>query len=178
MRIIYSAYQVCSVDDTWLGVSDSEIPPPSGCNGPNPPSAPGPVEPAGVSTADLAVSLRDALRLPPGECLPGELAATAQRSFPAVVRGLDAGGWIAWCLSGLVLFTGEVPSMKRARVEAKRTVAALAMIQTEGNISSAARILGISRKVLRDNLRAVGLYPWRPDRVGGGDERGGDVDGD
>jgi len=39
-------------------------------------------------------------------------------------------------------------------------VMALAMLRVRGNITKAARTLVVSRKMLRDNLRRAGLYPW------------------
>ncbi|MCA9705435.1 MAG: hypothetical protein KDK70_06295 [Myxococcales bacterium] len=101
------------------------------------------------------------LGLPPDQPAPGELAATVRRFVPPLVRGLDAGAWIAWCLVGLAVFVdGPGPLTQRAQAEAKRLVVALAMLRSEGNLSAAARALGICRKVLRDHLRASGLYPW------------------
>ena len=114
-----------------------------------------------VAPGDVARFLRAMLGLPPGQPAPGELAATVRRSMPAVVRGLDAGGWIAWCLAGMAVFTeGPRPLMSRVRAESKRLVVSVAMLRSAGNLSRAAKTLGTSRKVLRDNLRAAGLYPW------------------
>ena len=59
--------------------------------------------------------------------------------------------------------------MSAAKTEAKRVAVALAMLRADGNISAAADALRISRKVLRENLRMAGLYPWpEPVRAGSG----------
>lgn len=113
-----------------------------------------------VAPRDLATVLGLALRLEPSCAVPGELAATLGRSFPSAVRGLDAEGWLAWCLSGLLVFEGGEPTIARARFESRRTVTALALLRSRGNLSRAARSLGKSRKGLRDSLREFELYPW------------------
>lgn len=114
-----------------------------------------------VEVDAVASTLRAMLGLPPGEVAPGEEAAARRRPLPPTVRDLDAGGWIAWCLVGLVLLGDEPPQMAQVRVEAKRVVMALAMMRAGGNLSAAARSLGTSRRVLREGLTVVGLYPWR-----------------
>ncbi|MCH9682904.1 MAG: hypothetical protein K0V04_15815 [Deltaproteobacteria bacterium] len=53
-----------------------------------------------------------------------------------------------------------MPGIRQARLEAQGLVAGLGMVRAGGNLSEAARQLGISRKVLRDHLRRAGLYPW------------------
>ena len=108
----------------------------------------------------LARLLRSLVGLAPDEPAPGEQAATLRRPMPAVIRGVDAGGWIAWCLVGPVVFGEPAPVMRRVRAESKRIVAALAMLHAAGSLSAAARELEMSRKVLRDHLRDAGLYPW------------------
>jgi Bacterial regulatory protein, Fis family len=118
-----------------------------------------PIEPVrlySVRPVEMAERLRGALGLPPQHPTPGEDAATFGRPMPAVVHGLDVGGWIAWCVAGLPLF-GERLSLAGVRREAKRIAATLAMLRAHGNISAAARMLGASRKVLRENLQAAGL---------------------
>lgn len=125
------------------------------------------MRPVGMAWRDVEVdavasTLRAMLGLPPGEMAPGEEAAARRRPLPARVRDLDAGGWIAWCLVGLVLFGDEQTQMAQVRVEAKRVMMALAMMRAGGNLSAAARSLGTSRRVLREGLMVVGLYPWQP----------------
>lgn len=88
-------------------------------------------------------------------------AAFVSLPMPAVVRGVDTGGWITWCLAGLSVFTHDQPPvMRRVYTEAKRIAMSLAMLRSSGNITVAAQALGTSRRALRDGLRAVGLYPW------------------
>ncbi|MCA9712161.1 MAG: hypothetical protein KDK70_40365 [Myxococcales bacterium] len=113
-----------------------------------------------IEPEDMARVLRAVLGLPPDDMAPGEAAATVGRSLPSLVRGVDAGGWVAWCLVGLGVFAEPHPTMRRVRIEPKRLAVALAMLRADGCISAAARALDISRKVLRDHLRDVGLYPW------------------
>jgi hypothetical protein len=113
-----------------------------------------------VELDDVAAKLRGMLGLSPEEPAWGEAAASVRRSMPAAVHGLDAGGWIAWCLVGLVLFGERFPELGTIRREAKRVGTALAMMRAGGSLSGAAVMLTTSRKVLRENLRAGGLYPW------------------
>jgi len=113
-----------------------------------------------VAPGDIARVLRAVLGLPPDQHAPGELAAFVQ-PMPAVVHRVDAGGWIAWCMTGLAVFAhGEPPIITRVRTEARRLALSLAMLRSKGNITNAAQALGTSRKALRDGLRAAGLYPW------------------
>jgi hypothetical protein len=119
------------------------------------------IERRDVEPADVATTLRGMLGLPPEQPAWGEAAASLRRSVPPLVHGLDAGGWIAWCLVGLVLFSEGFPALDTIRRESKRVAAALAMLRAGGSISAAAAMLTTSRKVLRENLRATGLYPWR-----------------
>ncbi len=114
-----------------------------------------------VEPGEVAEQLRGMLGLPPEQPAQGEAAAWLRRPMPAVVRELDAEGWIAWCLVGLVIFGEGFPALETIRLESKRVAAALAMLRARGNISAAAMMLKTSRKVLRENLRVGGLYPWR-----------------
>lgn len=128
-----------------------------------------------VHPAVMAEKLRSALGLPPSAPTPGETAAAFGRPIPPVVHGLDVGGWIAWCMVGLLLFGERFPSLAAVRHESKRVAATLAMLRACGNISKAAVMLGASRKVLRENLRAAGLYDDTSNaRAKGSDARGGD----
>ena len=114
-----------------------------------------------VAPGDVARILRAVLGLPPDQTAPGEQAAFVSLPMPAVVRGIDTGGWIAWCLTGISVFTHDQPPVMRCvYTEAKRIAMSLAMLRSSGNISVAARALGTSRRALREGLRAVGLYPW------------------
>jgi hypothetical protein len=82
--------------------------------------------------------------------------------MPPVVPRLATGGWIAWCLTGLPLFSEQFPTLKAARGESKRLVVVLAMLRAQGCISAASAMMGTARKILRDNLKQAGVYPWRP----------------
>jgi hypothetical protein len=119
------------------------------------------VEHRDVEPDEVAARLRTMLGLAPERPVPGEQAASFHRALPSLVTGLDAGAWIAWCMVGLALFSGGFPSLAMVRHETKRALLALVMLRTDGNVSSAGRITGTSRKVLRDGLKQVGLYPWR-----------------
>ncbi len=114
-----------------------------------------------VEPSEVAERLRGMLGLMPEQLADGEAAASLRRDLPTLVQGLDAGGWIAWCLVGLVIFGERFPALETIRQESKRVAAALAMLRAKGNISAAAMMLKTSRKVLRENLRVAGLYPWR-----------------
>lgn len=113
-----------------------------------------------VEPDDVAERLRGMLGLAPEQPAPGEAAASYRRTLPPLVQSLDAGGWIAWCLVGLVVFGEGFPALAKIRRESKRVGLALAIVRAQGRISPAARMLGASRKVVRDNLHALGLYPW------------------
>jgi two-component system NtrC family response regulator len=55
---------------------------------------------------------------------------------------------------------GSMPvNLKGAREEADRKTIRLALARTEGNISNAAKLLGISRPTLYDLLKQYGLQP-------------------
>lgn len=113
-----------------------------------------------VEPDDVAERLRGMLGLAPEQPAPGEAAASYRRTLPPLVQSLDAGGWIAWCLVGLVVFGEGFPALAKIRRESKRVGLALALVRAQGCISVTARMLGASRKVVRDNLHALGLYPW------------------
>lgn len=116
------------------------------------------IELCDVEPDDVAEKLRSMLGLAPGQPAPGEAAASYRRALPPSVQALDVGGWIAWCLVGLPLFGGGFPTLARIRAESKRVALALAIVRSQGSISAAARTLNASRKVVRDNLRAFGIY--------------------
>lgn len=113
-----------------------------------------------VEPDDVAERLRGMLGLAPEQPAPGEAAASYRRTLPPLVQSLDAGGWIAWCLVGLVVFGEGFPALAKIRRESKRVGLALALVRAQGRISPAARMLGATRKVVRENLQALGLYPW------------------
>lgn len=119
-----------------------------------------------VEPDDVAEKLRGMLGLAPEQPAPGEAAASYRLALPPIVQALDTGGWIAWCLVGLPLFGGGFPTLARIRAESKRVALVLAIVRGHGQISSAARMLSASRKVVRENLQALGIYPWGVASVG------------
>ena len=121
-----------------------------------------------ASPTEMATILRAVVGLSPDEPMPGEWAASLGRSLPAVVRGVDIEGWIAWCLVGLVVFGDGGSSMRCAVGEARRLVAVLAMIRTGANVTHSAAGLGVSRRALRERLKVAGLHPWPGSEAGGG----------
>jgi hypothetical protein len=131
------------------------------------------VERRDVEPDDVAEKLRCMLGLSPHEPAPGEAAASYRRPLPPMVHALDTGGWIAWCLVGLTLFGERSPALDTVRRESKRVALALAILRTRGGISAAARMLGASRKVVRENLVALGLHPWGAKRGRSCAEQGG-----
>ena len=120
-----------------------------------------------VEPDDVAEKLRGMLGLAPEQPAPGEAAASYRRTLPPLVQSLDAGGWIAWCLAGLVVFGDGFPALAKIRRESKRVGLALALVRAQGCISGTARMLGATRKVVRENLRALGLVPWGVANIGG-----------
>lgn len=119
-----------------------------------------------VSPSDVAGTLRSLLGLAPDEPAPGELAASIGRTLPAKVERLDVGAWIAWCLTGLPLFSGRFPKLLRVRAAADRVVMALAMTDSAGVLTKASVVLRVSRQTLRDHLRGFGLHPWHRRAMG------------
>lgn len=114
-----------------------------------------------VAPAEMATLLRAVLGLDPHRPLPEERAADLRRPFPATIRDVAAGPWLAWCLIGLTLFVGpRLPTYRAVIATAKRVIVALAMLRTD-SISRSAMVLGVSRRTLREAMRAAELYPWR-----------------
>jgi hypothetical protein len=121
-----------------------------------------------IPCTELLGSLRASLGLPPDEPHPDEDAGTVDRSLPDVLDGLDPGAWLAWAKAGLLLFSqGTLPTVRNAASTGRRVTLALAMERSCGNISASAKALGTSRKMVRDHLRAEGLYHhrWSGERV-------------
>lgn len=126
-----------------------------------PSTPPDRIERRDAAPDELAGCLRAMLGLDPEEPTPGERAASLGEPLPLIVAGLDVGAWLAWCLAGLPLFEGELPTLRRTKLIAARILTALAMLRTKGCISEASTLTRTTRKVFRDNLRSAGLYPWR-----------------
>lgn len=120
-----------------------------------------------VEVGPLLVTLRSALGLDPFATAPGELAARRGRTLPKEFGKVDSGAWIAWALTGLVLFSrGRTPSRRELEGEARRVLYALLMERTGANITHVAETLDASRRVVREHLKALGLYCkelWRAD---------------
>lgn len=117
------------------------------------------VEQRDVEPADMASKLRGILGLPPEEPAPGEEAAIRSSPMPPLIRNVDAGGWIAWCLVGLPLFAERFPSLGAVRHAAKRLIVVLAIERSRGDDELASRMLRMSSKALRENLRRLGFKP-------------------
>jgi hypothetical protein len=58
------------------------------------------------------------------------------------------------------LFSGDGATLRRARFEATRALAAIAMDRSGGNLTHAAAMLKTSRRALHAALRKAGAYPW------------------
>lgn len=80
-----------------------------------------------------------------------------------IVPSVDVDAWIAWVLAGAPLFSRTLPTVGEARDAATHVLIVIAFARAGGNASAAARALRSSRKVLRDLMRRLGLYPWRAD---------------
>lgn len=116
----------------------------------------------GPSTRDLdrrevEVVLRDLLDphrgvLSPADGAPGHDAGK-------MVLAVDSEAWIRWSLTGLGLFSRSLPTLREARDAAARVLLGVVLARSEGNLSATSRALGLSRKVLRDTLRRLGMYP-------------------
>ena len=112
-----------------------------------------------VSVAALLVCLRAVLGVWPDQITPGELAALRGRPLPERVFDVDAGALLAWTVAGLILFSERgSPSWRKVAREAKRVLLALNMERTGGNITRVAEALDSSRRMVRDTLKATGLY--------------------
>ncbi|MEX1366261.1 MAG: hypothetical protein AB1Z98_24265 [Nannocystaceae bacterium] len=123
--------------------------------------------PRDLDLAEVVRVLRALARLTPDRRSLGEWAATYRRDLPPTVPAVDVDAWIAWVVAGLPLFSGTVPTVKQAREAATRVLLVISLARAGGSLSAVARALDSSRKVLRDRMRRLGLYPWRA-----GDERG------
>ncbi len=126
-----------------------------------------------VDTTALAANLRSMLGLPHRDPAPGEGAAMCSHAIPSIVRELDVGGWIAWCLAGLLLFNGPLPPLRAFRRHCTRVPAVLAMMRAEGDIHRASRVLHVPPRDLRAILDAMRLWPWRSRRPVTADRHGG-----
>lgn len=122
-----------------------------------------------LDLGELARALRGLARLTPDRRSLGEWAATYRRELPPIVPSVDVDAWIAWVLAGVPLFSGTLPTVGAARDAATRVLFVIAFARAGGSLSAVARALRSSRKVLRDRMRRVGLYPWRADDRSGDD---------
>lgn len=113
-----------------------------------------------IEPEELARLMRAMVGLDPHAATDGERVAWARRSTPTLLREVDVGGWMGWCMVGLVLFAELPPAMSRFHAETKRIAVALTMLRSKGSISASAGVLGLSRSVVRKYLRDLGLYPW------------------
>ncbi len=115
-----------------------------------------------INIEQIASTIRQSIDLSADGIAPGLDVAMHRRSHGPLIQfeEIDADGWLAWVIAGVYLFSGGLPSMDEVRLEAKRTAMCLAMFRGRGKLSRAAAALGTSRKVLRDNLKVTGLYPW------------------
>ena len=120
-----------------------------------------------VHLADLAGFLRAAVGLPPDRIGLGERAAGYRRFLPGMVPQVDVDAWIGWTLAGVPLFVAGLPKLRQARDATTHVLLVLALARTGGNLSAVGRMLGSSRKVLRENMQRLGLYPWPTTAPGG-----------
>lgn len=66
---------------------------------------------------------------------------------------LDEEGLLLWLLAGLRLFHGPTPTWREAAQETRLLMVELAKVRCQGNITQMARLLGSSRRAVRDALR-------------------------
>lgn len=116
-----------------------------------------------VIVSAMATALRSTLGLPAHDIAPGEHAASQGRQPPALAHDVDLGAWIAWALAGLPLFSrAPMPTMDEALIVARRVLLALAMERTGGNVTLTGAALQMSRRAVRERLKAAGLYEIDP----------------
>lgn len=90
-----------------------------------------------------------------------EAISAAQRiplDNPAVLDDVDMEIWAVWALTGLRLFSGDPPTLRVVTLESRRVLLLAALGRHGGNITRMARAVGTSRRVLREHLKAAGLY--------------------
>ena len=81
------------------------------------------------------------------------------------VDDVDVGAWAAWTLVGLRLFSGELPSFRALEAGSRKVLLIAAKKRFGGNVSHMAKALGSSRRLVRTQLKAHGLYsPSIPSR--------------
>lgn len=108
---------------------------------------------------ELVIFLRALIGESADQPTPEELVTSINRLLPPGPRRLYAALSLAWSIVGYRLFAHEIPDMAQVRAESWPVPTTLAMLLTS-NISAAARMLGISRRALRDGLRRIGVHPW------------------
>lgn len=75
------------------------------------------------------------------------------------VGAVDVGAWLAWELVGLRLLSGNrLPNMQAFSTAARWVLLIAAIERFDGNITRMAEALGTSRRALRGQLKAAGLY--------------------
>jgi len=73
---------------------------------------------------------------------------------------VDPEGIAVWILVGTVLFGPNLTTLAEVKRRAAGAVAVLAMVRTRGNLTRASKSLSVSRRCLRETLKAAGRYPW------------------
>ncbi|MEX1366417.1 MAG: helix-turn-helix domain-containing protein [Nannocystaceae bacterium] len=96
------------------------------------------------------------------------LSAVVNPAGVADVPAVDGEGWVAWCVAGVELFGDDPVGLAEVKRRAASVVAVRAMDRERGNVTRAAASLGISRRSLREALKAAGRYPW--ESLGAGSE--------
>jgi hypothetical protein len=122
---------------------------------------------------EIAPFLRSLVGLPPSDLPTDDDAAALGRGPSHPVGLVDPSAWIVWGLAGLdacavpseiIDVQGRrdpwVPPIRVMVREARRAAIVIAMHRHRGNMTHAAKALGTSRRLVRDALKAAGLYPW------------------
>jgi len=125
-----------------------------------------PVITADVDTSALPICLKSILGLRPDTEIPAERCASTGRSLPTKIHGVDVGAWVAWSVTGLLLFSGDrQPTMRMVIQESRRLLLALYLGRHDNNITRIAEATGTSRRAVREHLKATGLYRTDPRQV-------------
>lgn len=97
---------------------------------------------------------------------------TPEHLAKRMVSALDVDAWMAWELVGLQLWSGaQLPTMHAFSKAARRVLLLNAIERCDGNITRMASALGISRRALRQHLKAARLYVEPSPQIDAPDDR-------
>jgi len=105
-----------------------------------------------IRPIDLVERVLNVGKLPPelGTCVPN-----LHHAAPVDLEGIAM-----WILVGTVLFGPKLTTLAEVKRHAAGAVAVLAMARARGNLTRASKSLKVSRRCLRETLKAADRYPW------------------